>query len=102
MALEITTNNVPREVIDGFTLSEKERAEFDFVDWAKVEEGTDSASFVRYRGDLLYLNDFLRDGCPSGWDGVFPDSHWSGLVVRYASPECDMVVIGRYQVRSDV
>jgi hypothetical protein len=98
--LRITTNHVPRDVIDAFELSPAERAEFDYVDWPAVEDGRESASFVRYRGDLVDLGEFEVWDNPSsptraGWDGIRPDSFFSGLVVRYVD-DFERVIVGRY------
>ena len=39
----IRTNNVPRDLVDAWELSPKERAEFDYIDWQAIEDGRDSA-----------------------------------------------------------
>jgi hypothetical protein len=53
--LTVKTNNVPRLLIDAYELSEKERAEFDYLDWQKIDAGEDSATFFRYKGQLFDL-----------------------------------------------
>jgi hypothetical protein len=88
MSVKITTNNVPRPIIDGWDLTPEEREEFDFIDWAAVEAGNDNPAFFRYRGELYYLGDFMRwDGCGNEellkWDGYNSDSYSTGLLVRY-------------------
>jgi hypothetical protein len=103
MAVTITTNNRRREILDGYQLTAKEREEFDYVDWAAIEEGSDSRSFVRYRGDVLDLNDMdgitpegsLRE---AGWDTYTSDSFSSGLVFRYVKADYGSydVVVGSY------
>jgi hypothetical protein len=35
--LTVKTNNVPRLLIDAYELSEKERAEFDYLDWEAID-----------------------------------------------------------------
>jgi hypothetical protein len=99
--LNIITNSVPRDVVEAWELTAGERAEFDYLDWDAIEQGTDSASFVRYKGSLLDLGEFERWDNPAsptrqGWDGVRPDSFFSGVVVRYADEQCETVVVGRY------
>lgn len=96
-AVKVTTNNVPRVVIDAWELTAKEREDFDYVDWAGVEDGTSGASFFRYRGELYDLGEFER-ATPAvpGWDGMQSDSHFSGIVVRYANESCETVVVGTY------
>ncbi len=100
----IRTNNVPRDIIDGWELTPAEREEFDFLDWEAIEQGRDSASFFRYRGELYYLGNFLRtdfngftDAGPPlrAWDGYESDSFFSGTLVRYAD-DGERVVVGRY------
>jgi hypothetical protein len=96
--LRITTNHVPRDVIDAWELSPAERAEFDYIDWPAVEDGRESASFIRYRGDLVDLGEFMRvEGAAplDGWDGYSSDSFFSGLVVRFVD-DGERVIVGRY------
>jgi hypothetical protein len=96
--MRIKTNNVPRDVIDAYELSADERAEFDYLDWPAIERGEDSASFVRYRGELYDLREFERWDSPAsptreGWDGFRSDSYFSGLVVRFVD-DGERVVVG--------
>jgi hypothetical protein len=100
----VVTNNVPRFTIDAWDLTAKERAEFDYVKWDKIDAGEDSATFFRYRGQLFDLGEFQRDygitkgaGLPahlSKWDGYASDSAFSATVVRL-SDDGETVVIGR-------
>jgi hypothetical protein len=102
-AVTVRTNNVPRDVIDGYELSAEERAEFDYIDWPAVDRGEESASFVRYRGELHDLGEFSADygitrgaGLPAhlaNWDGYRADSFYSALVVRYCD-DFKRVVVG--------
>ena len=99
--LTIITNNVPRLVIDAYELSERERAKFDYLDWNAIERGEDSATFVRYKGELMDLGEFMTtSGMPDfsplrRWDGYHSDSFFSGILVRYEH-DCDHVIMGRY------
>lgn len=97
--LKIRTNNVPRPIIDGFELSPVERLEFDYLDWDAIDDGADSASFFRYRGELYDLGEFMRieweEHDLNGWDGYQSDSFFSGLVVKYAN-DFEDIVIGDY------
>lgn len=80
------TNRHRRPVIDGYELTADERKEFDYIDWAGVDGGTESASFVRYKGDLIDLGDVMRaEGsiAEAGWDGFNPDSFFSGIAIKY-------------------
>ncbi len=103
--MNVVTNHHPRPVIEGHELTEKERAEFDYIDWPKIEQGEDSASFFRYKGQLFDLGEFSVDygitkgaGLPdllTGWDGYMSDSFFSAFVVRYVERCDDAVVVGR-------
>jgi hypothetical protein len=103
--MKIVTNSVPRPIVDAWELTPAEREEFDYLDWPAIDEGSDSASFVRFKGDLLDLGEFSRDygitrdaGLPehlSKWDGYRSDSAFSATVVRYTRPDCEEVVVGR-------
>jgi hypothetical protein len=33
MTVKITTNNVPREILDGWELTAREREDFDYLNW---------------------------------------------------------------------
>lgn len=101
----VTTNNVPRDILDGWELTFEERKEFDFLDWPAIQEGSDSASFFRYKGDLYYLNDFMSSPI-EGWDGYSPGTYFSGLVVKYPHLDNDpamaldseRIIVGAYYV----
>ena len=98
--LTVVTNNVPRDVVEAYELSEAERSEFDYLDWEAIERGEDSASFIRYRGELIDLGEFERWDNPAsptrqGWDGIRTDSFFSGLLVRYCD-DFERVVVARY------
>lgn len=91
--INVTSNYRPREIIDAWELDQSERDQFDYLDWQAIDRGEDSASFVRYRGELHDLGEFmitseLNPG--SGhfplqwWDGYRPDSFFDGLVIKLA------------------
>lgn len=95
----VRTNNVPRDVVEGYELTEAERASFDYVDWPAVERGEASPTFVRYLGELHDLGEFSAwTTCPHEalrqWDGYRGDSFFSALVVRYVD-DCERVIVGR-------
>jgi hypothetical protein len=98
--MEIKTNNVPRDVIEAYELSPDERKEFDYLDWDKIEAGEDSASFMRYKGEIYDLGDIERaPSALSGWDGYIPETHFSGIVLRYCpDTNYEQVIVGRYCV----
>jgi hypothetical protein len=101
--LKVITNNVPRDIVDAWELSAGERAEFDYLDWPAIDDGRDSASFFRYKGELHDLGEFSADwgilkgsGLPahlSEWDGYRSDSFYSALVVRYVD-QYERVIVG--------
>lgn len=93
--LSIKTNNVPRDVVYGYELTETEAAEFDYME--DINEG----SFARYKGVVYDLGDFMivsgsiNENFP-GWDGYASDSFFSGVLVKYTSKDFDQVVFGWY------
>lgn len=96
--MTIRTNHVPRDIVEAWELTEKEREDFDYLDWAKIEAGEDSASFFRYKGHTYDLSEFERWDNPmsptrGSWDGYRSDSYFSGVAVRYVGEECDQVVV---------
>jgi hypothetical protein len=99
--LRIITNRIPREVLDSFELTTAEREEFDYLDWAALDAGEDSASFIRYHGSTYDLGEFqTTSGMPEfsplrQWDGYLSDSFFSGLVVKFVD-DCERVIVGRY------
>ena len=76
--MQIITNNHWRNLEYGYQLSESERAEFDYLD------DIDSADFIRYKGHVYYLGEFLHAPEPlaADWDGYTADSFFSGVVIK--------------------
>jgi hypothetical protein len=94
--LEIKTNNIPRDILDGSELTLAEREEFAYLDWQAIDSGTDSASFFRYKGETYDLGEFSRDFGPfPTWDGYLSDSFFSGILVKYVE-NFERVIVGRY------
>lgn len=92
--MDIVTNNIPRDLIKDYQLSEKEREEFDYLDWEKIDNGEDSATFFRYKGRLYDLGEFVRT--PESlkpWDGMSADSFFSGILIRLVD---DQIIVGQY------
>lgn len=89
--MKITTNNVPRFTVDSWDLTPAEREEFDYLDWPALDEGTDSATFFRYKGTVYGLDQFMRTG-QEGWEGYLAFSWSCGLLIRL--PDEDTVVVG--------
>lgn len=97
--MNVITNNVPRDIIEGYELSEKERAEFDYLNWDDIDKGNDSASFFRYKGQLYDLGDFADGTSIPGWDSAQSDTFFSGICIRMIwdtdSSEY-RILVGRY------
>lgn len=109
MAAQIKTNNVPRPVIYGCELTEKEAADFDYIE----ADDFSAHSFIRYKGQVYDFSEFVRiekqgertnpftvtveDGDPLlSWDGILTDSYFSGIVVKYADDCGETVIVGLY------
>jgi hypothetical protein len=96
--MTIITNNVPRETIRGFELTEREKDEFDYLS----PEELNDAEFFRYKNRLYDLGEFVRFDRPTlfkGWDGYSSDSFFSGILVRYHMEYgyyTDKIVVGWY------
>ncbi|TCC19950.1 hypothetical protein [Kribbella sindirgiensis] len=103
--MKVITNNVPRDIVDACELTPREREEFDYLKWEKIDAGEDSASFVRFKGELYDLGEFTADygitkdsGLPehlSRWDGYMSEHAFSAIVVRFERPGCERVIVGR-------
>lgn len=99
--LTVVTNNHKWPVLDASELSDTEAAEFDYLDWSALREGTDSASFFRYKGMVYDLGEFMTTrmlpefNALRAWHGYLSDSFFSGIVVRY-SEDTDYLVVGRF------
>ena len=95
MVIKIKTNNVPRAILNWFDLSKKEQKEFDWMEEADKE----SASFVRYKGWVYSLSEFMRvenDHNLKGWDGYSSNSFFSGILVKFIKDDYDHVIVGTY------
>lgn len=116
MSIKITTNHVPRFPVYGYELTTRERHALGLPPVPDESDESDAfAEFVRYRGNVIPINDFSADwgitrgtGLPSpfaGWDGYLSDTYFSGLVIRYVRDgdriDTDRVVIGRFFASDD-
>ena len=86
--MTIKTNNVPRDVLYWYELTDAERAEFYYLD---SDDAQCSASFFRHRGNVHDLGEFMISPV-KGWDGYHPDSHFSGMLVKYVQ-NCERVIV---------
>ena len=89
MEAKIVTNNRPRNLVYGYELSEKERADFDYIE----EEDFDSHDFFRYRGRIFDLSEAERTSV-NGWDGQYVDSFYSAILIKLVDD--DQVICGLY------
>lgn len=106
--MQIITNNQPRNLISWYDLTEKERADFDYI-----EDGEFNG--FRYKGNIYDLGEFVRilprsqqsngnydsfaHTCDGGdamleWSGVQSDTFFSGVLVKLVDDES--VIVGRY------
>ena len=92
--MKIKTNNVPRHILYGHELPEKQRKEFD---WLSDEEFNE-AEFVKYKGIYYALSEFMschNAAYPvSNWQGYYSDSYFSGILLKYI--DSDSVIMGQY------
>ncbi len=100
MTMVIRTNNVPRDLVYDHELTPKERAEFDYLDWPAIDEGRDSATFFRYKGELTDLGTVMRTDpsgelCAAGWEGCVAWSAFNGLLVKF-TPDCDQLIVAYF------
>ena len=108
--MKIITNNKPRQLVYGYELTETEYQDFDYLGEYQGDEMA-MAQFIRYRGELYHLDDFVRiekpgesrnsftvidfDGNLKGWDGILTDSYFSGIVIKWADDDFESIVVGR-------
>lgn len=97
--MQIKTNNQPRPVLYWYDLTDKERAELDYID---TETARDDFRGFRYKGAVYDLGEFsvirtreqqarslhhtahtAEDGSPlAAWHAIQTDSYFSGVLVR--------------------
>jgi hypothetical protein len=81
------TNGQWRNLTYGYELTEAERADFDYIE----AEEFDTHDFLRYRGRIYDMDDFLYTDDPR-FDGVLTDTYFSGIGVKM-SDDGDQVVV---------
>lgn len=96
MDLKIITNHVPRNLVYGYELTDKERAKFDYV---KPDE-IDSHDFFRYKGRIYDPREFMviSRHAPEpmqSWDGYSSDTFFSGILIKYVNDN-EQVIVGMY------
>jgi hypothetical protein len=105
--MTIRTNNVPRHIVESWELTEKEKSEFDYIEFNE-----DCCSqFFRYKGQVYDINEFVRieeyakrsnpwtyttdDRELLKWQGIQTASYFSAVVIRYTSDN-ESVIVGTY------
>jgi len=87
--ITIRGNGIPREIIYGYELSEKEKKEFDWAD------DIDTMAFFKYKdwiyslSEIMAINNAVHNPNPlewqKGYDGYMGDSFFSGILVKFGS-----------------
>lgn len=100
--MTIKCNNVPRDVLHWYDLTEKERKEFDYLE---SESSQQDATFFRYKGNVYDLGEYTsmnKSVAPHpqrpGWerfDGYASDSFFSGTLIRYVD-DYERVIVATY------
>jgi hypothetical protein len=88
--MNIRTNNHVRPLLGFYDLSYRGRAKVG----SAYDEG---AQFVWYKKEVYAMDDFVGTTAPEfeGWHGVYPESYFSGVLVRL-SDDGETVQMGRY------
>ena len=84
--MKIITNNVPRKLISSYELTDKEREDFDWCD------DIDSEHFVRYRGIVYAVSEFMRIDDMDNWSGYYACTMSNCVLIRLVDD--DTVVMG--------
>jgi hypothetical protein len=92
--MNITTNNIPRQLLPLTDLPAKVQADFDYLD------DPHEYRLVNYKGhwydvyDSQCITRELGFEQFKGWDGIVSDSFFSGILFRLVGD--DEVIVGRY------
>lgn len=97
--LKITTNGQPRDLICYHDLTEREQADFDYLD---SDEWYD-ARFFRYRDYVYDAHEFtviapttlLHYPELAAWQGMQSDSFFSGVLLKHDN-DFESVIVGTY------
>ncbi len=88
--MHIRTNHQYRNTLDWCQLTTKEQREFDYLD---TDDARSRAEFVRYKGWIYDVSEFLAI-CPpiaphaqrpgwEHWDAYYSNSFFSGILLAY-------------------
>lgn len=89
--MQIITNNIPRQLIFGYELSDKEKSDFDYLD------NIDDHNFVKYKGFIYDVSEFISTynmDSLKDWDGYSSDSYFSGVLIKII--DSDYALMARY------
>lgn len=87
--MQIITNNVPRPILYSHDLTRKEQAEMQDL----LPNNWEEESYIRYKGQVYPVSDFVRCQHIEGWHGFRSDSFFSGLAIKLS--DCgDAVTVG--------
>lgn len=92
MSIKVHTNNVPRDIVAGFYLTEKEREQFDYLDWS-LDITEWGSSFFKYKGQWYDLNEATITNVV-GWDGYYADSAFSCTLIKLVN-DGESVIVGQ-------
>ena len=91
----IKTDHKWKDFMYSYQLTEKEILELDHL----TRDEIDSRSFIRYKGQIYDMGDFMRVpdqmGGLLGWHAYSSDSFFSGVVIK-VSDDGDQYIIGAY------
>jgi hypothetical protein len=84
------------DLVDACELTPDERREFDYLDWAAIDAGTDGATFFHRHGELYDLGTFMLTEAGGdlrrlGYLGFAGDSFFSGIAV-HLDPDGESVI----------
>lgn len=88
--MKITTNNKPRQLIYGYDLPEKLKAEFDYYS----RDDLNDATFFKYKGQYYDIDQFVRCDI-EGWQGCHNDTYFSGLFIKFTD-DLESVIVAQY------
>jgi hypothetical protein len=89
--MNIVTNNQPRNILHRDEVPKKVLEK----EFSHLSEETDG--FFKYKRVYYHCSDFFYVGQKTelvGWDGYFPDSYFTGIVIKKSKD--DEIIVGTY------
>lgn len=88
--IQVTTNNVPRDLFCPCEVPAHIYADFDYIDF------DDGPRLFKYRRQWYDICEFMKAPEVLGdWQGYQSETHFSGIVVKYAEG-MERVIVGAY------